>query len=35
MHLELDARGSRYLERFRKIAFALPEPKSLREETEG
>ncbi|MFN0104245.1 MAG: MmcQ/YjbR family DNA-binding protein [Bryobacteraceae bacterium] len=25
MHFELDARGKRYLERFRKIAFTLPE----------
>ena len=25
MHLNLDARGRRYLERFRKIALALPE----------
>jgi len=25
MHNELDARGTRYLEKFRKIAFALPE----------
>lgn len=25
MHIELDARGRRYLEKFRTIAFALPE----------
>ncbi len=25
MHIELDARGRRYLEKFRKIAFTLPE----------
>ena len=25
MHLELDARGKRFLEKFRRIAFALPE----------
>lgn len=25
MHIELDARGKKYLEKFRKIAFALPD----------